>query len=69
MREWLFGPVDEAAALDDLRHREINYGPAAAPEDGLPKGIGTSTPLRPSSLASRPASPSRAVPGRRRAVW
>ena len=38
MREWLFGPVDEAAALDDLRHREINYDPAAAPEDGRPEG-------------------------------
>jgi uncharacterized protein (UPF0548 family) len=38
VREWLFGPVDEAAALDDLRHREINYDPALAPEDGQAEG-------------------------------
>ena len=38
MREWLFGAVDEAAALDDLRHREINYDPALAPEDGHAEG-------------------------------
>ena len=38
MREWLFGPVDESAALDELRHRTINYDPARAPEDGRPEG-------------------------------
>ena len=38
MREWLLGPVDEAAALADLRHREVNYDPARAPEDGRPEG-------------------------------
>ncbi len=27
-----------AAALADLRHREINYDPARAPEDGRPDG-------------------------------
>ena len=38
MREWLLGPVDEAAALADLRHREVNYDPARAPQDGRPEG-------------------------------
>jgi hypothetical protein len=38
VREWLLGPVDEAAALADLRHREVNYDPALAPEDGRPEG-------------------------------
>jgi uncharacterized protein (UPF0548 family) len=38
VREWLFGPVDEPAALDELRHRTINYDPARAPEDGRPEG-------------------------------
>ena len=38
MRERLFGAVDEAAALDDLRHRQINYDPARAPGDGQAEG-------------------------------
>ena len=38
MREWLFGPVDGTAALDELRHRAINYDPARAPEDGRAEG-------------------------------
>ncbi|MBV9792502.1 MAG: DUF1990 family protein [Actinobacteria bacterium] len=38
MREWLLGPVDEAAALDDLAGRGLNYDPARAPEDGRPEG-------------------------------
>ena len=38
MRPRLFGPVNEVAALDDLRHRAINYDPARAPEDGRPDG-------------------------------
>ena len=38
MREWLLGPVDEAAALADLCHREVNYDPARAPDDGRPEG-------------------------------
>jgi uncharacterized protein (UPF0548 family) len=38
VRERLLGPVDEAAALDGLRHRKINYDPARAPEDGRPVG-------------------------------
>lgn len=38
MREQLLGSVDEAAALDGLRHRTINYDPAGAPQDGRPDG-------------------------------
>ena len=38
MRERLFGSVDETAALDQLRHRQINYDPARAPQDGRPDG-------------------------------
>jgi uncharacterized protein (UPF0548 family) len=38
MRPSLFARIDEAAALDDLRHREVNYDPAQAPEDGHPEG-------------------------------
>lgn len=34
----LFGSVDEAAALDSLRRRGINYDPALAPEDGRADG-------------------------------
>ncbi len=34
----LFGSVDEAAALDGLRRRGINYDPALAPEDGRADG-------------------------------
>jgi uncharacterized protein (UPF0548 family) len=34
----LFGSVDEAAALDELRHRTVNYDPARAPEDGRADG-------------------------------
>ena len=34
----LFGSVDEAAALDGLRRRAINYDPALAPEDGRADG-------------------------------
>jgi uncharacterized protein (UPF0548 family) len=38
VRERLLGSVDEAAALDSLRHRTINYDPARAPQDGRPDG-------------------------------
>lgn len=38
MRPRLLGPVDEAAALEDLHHRDINYDPARAPQDGQPQG-------------------------------
>lgn len=38
MREWLFGSIDAAAALEDLRSRRVNYDPAAAPLDGQPDG-------------------------------
>jgi uncharacterized protein (UPF0548 family) len=38
LRERLLGSVDEAAALDGLRHRKINYDPAGAPQDGRPDG-------------------------------
>ncbi len=38
MRRRLLGRVNEAAALDGLRHREINYDPARAPQDGRPEG-------------------------------
>ncbi len=38
MRERLFGSVDETAALDELRHRQVNYDPARAPQDGRPDG-------------------------------
>jgi len=42
----LFGSVDEAAALDGLRRRVINYDPALAPRTAGPTGTGTSTPAR-----------------------
>jgi len=38
VRERWFGSVDETAALDQLRHRQINYDPARAPQDGRPDG-------------------------------
>ena len=38
MRHRLPGLVNEIAALYDLRHREINYDPARAPQDGRPQG-------------------------------
>lgn len=38
MRWRLPGPVNKAAALDDLHYREINYDPARAPQDGQPAG-------------------------------
>jgi uncharacterized protein (UPF0548 family) len=38
VRERLLGSVDETAALDQLRHRQINYDPARAPQDGRPDG-------------------------------
>ena len=38
MRERLFGSVDETAALDELRHRQVNYDPARARQDGRPDG-------------------------------
>jgi hypothetical protein len=38
LRRRLFGSVDEAAALEDLRHRSINYDPALAPQDGRADG-------------------------------
>jgi uncharacterized protein (UPF0548 family) len=38
MRRQLFGSVDEAAALDRLRHRQVNYDPALAPQDGRADG-------------------------------
>ena len=38
MRQRLLGPVDEAAALADLQHRDINYDPARAPGSGQPAG-------------------------------
>ena len=38
MPRQLFGSVDEAAALDGLRRRAINYDPALAPEDGRADG-------------------------------
>jgi uncharacterized protein (UPF0548 family) len=38
VRERLLGRVDEVAALDSLRHRQINYDPARAPQDGRPEG-------------------------------
>jgi uncharacterized protein (UPF0548 family) len=38
VREWLLGPVDEAAALDSLAGRGLNYDPARAPQDGRPEG-------------------------------
>jgi len=33
-----FGSVDESAALAALRHRQVNYDPARAPQDGRPDG-------------------------------
>ena len=38
MREWLLGPVDEAAAVDELAQRDINYDPGRAPQEGRPEG-------------------------------
>jgi uncharacterized protein (UPF0548 family) len=38
VRRQLFGSVDEATALDQLRHRPVNYDPACAPEDGRADG-------------------------------
>jgi uncharacterized protein (UPF0548 family) len=38
VRERLFGSVDETAALAELRHRQVNYDQARAPEDGRPDG-------------------------------
>jgi len=61
VREWLLGPVDEAAALADLRHREVNYDPARAPEDGRPEGHW--------HVDSGATLIGREPPGRRRAAW
>ena len=38
MPERLLGSVNEVAALDGLHHRQINYDPARAPQDGRPEG-------------------------------
>jgi uncharacterized protein (UPF0548 family) len=38
MRERLLSSVDEGAELDGLRHLEINYDPARAPQDGQVEG-------------------------------
>jgi uncharacterized protein (UPF0548 family) len=38
VRQRLFASVDEAAALGQLHHREINYDPALAPQDGRADG-------------------------------
>jgi uncharacterized protein (UPF0548 family) len=38
VRRQLFGSVDEAVALDQLRYRQVNYDPACAPEDGRADG-------------------------------
>ncbi len=38
MRERLFGSIDVASALSDLRLRTINYDPASAPQDGRADG-------------------------------
>jgi uncharacterized protein (UPF0548 family) len=38
VRQQLFASVDEAVALDGLRHKTINYDPARAPEDGRADG-------------------------------
>ena len=38
MREQLLGSVDEPTALAGLRHLQINYNPAHAPEDGRADG-------------------------------
>jgi uncharacterized protein (UPF0548 family) len=38
VREWLLGPIDAGAALDDLRCRQINYDPSGAPLDGRTDG-------------------------------
>jgi uncharacterized protein (UPF0548 family) len=38
VRPSLLARVDEAAAVDDLRGRQVNYDPARAPEDGRPEG-------------------------------
>lgn len=38
MRQRLFASVDEAAALGQLHHRQINYDPALAPQDGRADG-------------------------------
>lgn len=38
MRRLLFGAMDEAAALDRLRQRQVNYDPALAPQDGRADG-------------------------------
>lgn len=38
MRGRLYGSLDEAAALDQLRHRQVNYDPSLAPQDGRADG-------------------------------
>jgi uncharacterized protein (UPF0548 family) len=38
VRQRLFASVDEAAALGQLHHRQINYDPALAPQDGRADG-------------------------------
>jgi uncharacterized protein (UPF0548 family) len=38
VRPTLLARVDEAWALEDLRHRQVNYDPAQAPVDGRPQG-------------------------------
>jgi uncharacterized protein (UPF0548 family) len=38
VRERLFRSVDETAVLGQLRHRQINYDPARAPQDGRADG-------------------------------
>jgi uncharacterized protein (UPF0548 family) len=38
MRGRLYGSLDEAAALDQLRRRQVNYDPSLAPQDGRADG-------------------------------
>lgn len=38
MRRQLFGSVDETTALDELSHRQVNYDPGRAPQDGRADG-------------------------------
>lgn len=38
MRERVFGSADEAAELDTMRRRRVNYDPALAPQDGRADG-------------------------------
>src|SRR6201995_1101461 len=38
MREWLLGPVAEAAPVDALAQRDINSDPGRPPQEGRPEG-------------------------------